>query len=592
MSDDASHSNGKVGLENGSHDALSEIPANLAPASEAPTGEVALVFTDIQGSTQLWDTVPETMKQAIIMHNNMMRRLLKKYNGYEVKTEGDAFMVAFQDVIGALKWCLEAQLELMRTKWPRELLEVEAGKEEKSEDDIVLFRGLRVRMGIHKGSPHCEPDPTHGRMDYFGPVVNRAARVAGIAEGGQIIVSRSVIEDVVNRWDELQEFDPVQAELGSFKLKGLGDAEFLTQIYPRELPRQFGTHDTTDPWFSFTSGRDINKSSKAETTQRRTSQQAPRALPLPKPEENNISWLVPSAEIRLGVKLGSGASGEMYKADWKGMKVAVKKLFRQKMDDTALEDWKTELSILSQIRHPNCILFMGAILEPGKMWIISEYMPKGSLHDVLHDTSQSLSWPQRINMSKDVARAMLYLHTYKPPIIHRDLKSHNMLVDNNFVVKVGDFGFARILASSSVMTQCGTMCWTAPEILRGKKYDEKVDLYSYGIVLWEIGTRQDPHEGVNALKLAMKVLQGERPPVPKYFPDFYTELMTACWADDPTQRPDFGEVLDKLDSISVQQLNSISRASISIKSITSKKKTPDTAASDKGNQQSSACAIL
>lgn len=158
-----------------------------------PVGLVALVFTDIRNSTALWESNPG-MQTAIRMHNQLLRRQLRAIGGYEVKTEGDAFMVSFPTVTSALLWCLTVQLELLREDWPQEILDSEEGKEIVNSRGELLYRGLSVRMGMHWGAPVCEADPITRRMDYFGPMVNRSARISAVAEGGQISASQDVID--------------------------------------------------------------------------------------------------------------------------------------------------------------------------------------------------------------------------------------------------------------------------------------------------------------------------------------------------------------------------------------------------------------
>jgi len=162
---------------------------------EPPQGQVALVFTDIVNSTFLWETNPG-MPTAIKMHHTLMRRQLRLDGGYEVKTEGDAFMVSFQTVTSALLWAFNCQIGLLQQEWPRELLEAHDGKVIYDSEGNLVQRGLRVRMGIHWGSPSCERDPITRRMDYYGPMVNRAARINASADGGQLMASQDVLNEL------------------------------------------------------------------------------------------------------------------------------------------------------------------------------------------------------------------------------------------------------------------------------------------------------------------------------------------------------------------------------------------------------------
>lgn len=198
----------------------------------APTGVVTLVFTDVQGSTTLWELYPKEMKEAMRMHNKVMRQHIRKYHGYEVKTEGDAFMVAFASPLHALRFCLGVQDGLLRMAWPVEILDHPDAAVE-SDGRNTIFRGLRVRMGIHTGKPLCERDPTTGRMDYFGPVVNRAARVSATGTGGQIVISEGSY-NIISK-NQTMRAAIVTKYLGEFWLKGLETSERLWQVLPKRL---------------------------------------------------------------------------------------------------------------------------------------------------------------------------------------------------------------------------------------------------------------------------------------------------------------------------------------------------------------------
>src|SRR5437660_4683310 len=171
--------------------------ARLQKEITPPTGQVALVFTDIKNSTFLWETIPVAMRHAIKQHNTIMRRLLRNIGGYEVKTEGDAFMVSFPTVTSALLWCLTVQVQLLEIDWPQEIIDSDDGKEVYGgRTNDLIYRGLSVRMGIHWGIPVCEIDVVTKRMDYYGPMVNRAARICNAANGGQICISYDVISEI------------------------------------------------------------------------------------------------------------------------------------------------------------------------------------------------------------------------------------------------------------------------------------------------------------------------------------------------------------------------------------------------------------
>ncbi|KAL0485900.1 adenylate cyclase [Acrasis kona] len=163
-----------------------------------PTGTMAIAFTDVQSSTSLWQEFPAEMSKALKIHNNIMRRLIKKHEGYEVKTQGDSFMVCFLNPYNALNWAVQVQNTLLDcTTWPTELI-VSSYDCRMEWDSLksVIFKGLRVRIGIHYGDAERVNDPTTNRPDYFGTTVNKAARVESCAKGGQIVVSKRLLFNI------------------------------------------------------------------------------------------------------------------------------------------------------------------------------------------------------------------------------------------------------------------------------------------------------------------------------------------------------------------------------------------------------------
>lgn len=152
-------------------------------------------------------------------------------------------------------------------------------------------------------------------------------------------------------------------------------------------------------------------------------------------------------------------------------------------------------------------------------------------------------------MASDIARGMNYLHHCSPPIIHRDLKSSNLLVDRNWTVKVADFGLSRIKHETYLTTKTGrgTPQWMAPEVLRNEAADEKSDVYSFGVVLWELVTEKIPWENLNAMQVIGAVgFMNQRLEVPKDVDPQWISLMESCWHSEPQRRPTFQQVMEKL----------------------------------------------
>ena len=180
--------------------------------------------------------------------------------------------------------------------------------------------------------------------------------------------------------------------------------------------------------------------------------------------------------------------------------------------------------------------------------IVTEFVRQGCLKDILGNRSVKLTWQQRLRMLKSAALGVNYLHSLQPCIIHRDLKPSNLLVDENWNVKIADFGFARIKEENATMTRCGTPCWTAPEIIRGEKYDERADVFSFGIIMWQALTRREPFAGRNFMGVSLDVLEGKRPQIPGDCTAEYRKMVKKCWHGVADKRPLMEDVVAFLDS--------------------------------------------
>jgi len=273
-------------------------------------------------------------------------------------------------------------------------------------------------------------------------------------------------------------------------------------------------------------------------------------------------WEVDAAELRLEEMLGTGSTADVYKASWHGTDVAVKKL---KCNSRVSQEFSRELCVLQRLRHPNLVLFMGAYMQDPPM-IVSEFCAGGTVFALLHQRPElPLPWSQRLKMVLDVAKGMNFLHWRK--VIHRDLKSLNLLLEVPLTktddiprVKVSDFGLSRVWSttggfqtkSQACMTSgAGTYHWMAPEVLDGNCYDEKVDVYSYGICLFEFLARRIPYDGsgLEPVSIAVAVSKGRRPDtscVPRSCPADLRFTMECCWAHSPACRPGFDTILETL----------------------------------------------
>ncbi|GFP99346.1 serine/threonine-protein kinase edr1 [Phtheirospermum japonicum] len=214
-------------------------------------------------------------------------------------------------------------------------------------------------------------------------------------------------------------------------------------------------------------------------------------------------------DLQIGERIGIGSYGEVYRGEWNGT-----------------------VEIMLRLRHPNVVLFMGAVTRPPNLSILTEFLPRGSLYKLLHRPNLQIDEKRRIKMALDVAKGMNYLHTSYPIIVHRDLKTPNLLVDKNWVVKVCDFGMSRLQHHTflSSKSTAGTAEWMAPEVLRNEPSNEKSDVYSFGVILWELATLLVPWKGMNSMQVVGAVgFQGRHLEIPPTVDPLVAEIINECW---------------------------------------------------------------
>ncbi|XP_026380797.1 probable serine/threonine-protein kinase SIS8 isoform X1 [Papaver somniferum] len=270
-------------------------------------------------------------------------------------------------------------------------------------------------------------------------------------------------------------------------------------------------------------------------------------------------WEIPWEDMALGERIGLGSYGEVYRGDWHGTEVAVKKFLDQDISGDALEEFRSEVRIMKRLRHPNVVLFMGAVTRAPNLSIVTEFLPRGSLYRLIHRPNSQVDERRRLRMALDVARGMNYLHSCTPVIVHRDLKSPNLLVDKNWVVKVCDFGLSRIKHNTflSSRSTAGTAEWMAPEVLRNEPSDEKCDVYSFGVILWELCTMQQPWGGMNPMQVVGAVgFQHRRLDVPDDMDPVVADIIQKCWQTNPKLRPSFAEIMAALKPLQKPITNS------------------------------------
>ncbi|KAI4984983.1 hypothetical protein ZWY2020_017613 [Hordeum vulgare] len=260
-------------------------------------------------------------------------------------------------------------------------------------------------------------------------------------------------------------------------------------------------------------------------------------------------------DLVIGEQVGQGSCGTVYHALWYGSDVAVKLFSKQEYSEEMVNTFRQEVSLMKKLRHPSIILFMGAVASQERLCIVTEFLPRGSLFQLLQKNTGKLDPRRKLNMAIDIARGMNYLHNSIPTIVHRDLKSSNLLVDKNWTVKVADFGLSRLKLETFLSTKNGkgTPQWMAPEVLRSEPSNEKSDVYSYGVVLWELVTQKIPWDTLNPIQIIAAVgFMDHRLEIPSNTDPQWASIIESCWDSDPQRRPSFQELLERLQELQKQ----------------------------------------
>lgn len=271
-------------------------------------------------------------------------------------------------------------------------------------------------------------------------------------------------------------------------------------------------------------------------------------------------WDKSFSKIVFGPRIGAGGFGEVYKCKWDNCLVAIKTLQKIEDDDphTVMAEFMVEMKLMSKLRHTNIVSFLGASITAPKLAIILEFMPGGSLYRAIHRRRRNNLGPfpmlKSLWIAFGVAQGLEYLHSQRPKIIHRDLKSPNVLLGTNVrEVKITDFGLSRLLRESQVHTRPGgTPEWMAPELLRQDPFDELSDVYSFGVILWELLMCEKPWKDDHPMQIVFKVgSRGEKleTPPPELCILPIREVIVKCFADDPKSRPTASDIVNVLRSV-------------------------------------------
>uniref|UniRef100_UPI00398F334D mitogen-activated protein kinase kinase kinase 21-like n=1 Tax=Pristiophorus japonicus TaxID=55135 RepID=UPI00398F334D len=265
------------------------------------------------------------------------------------------------------------------------------------------------------------------------------------------------------------------------------------------------------------------------------------------------------SQLSLQEIIGVGGFGKVYRGSWRGQPVAVKAARRDPDEEAGAtaESARREARLFAMLRHRNIIALRGVCLQEPNLCLVMEYAQGGPLNRAL--AGRRIPPRTLVNWAVQIARGMCYLHAEAiVPIIHRDLKSSNILllekIENddiaNKTLKITDFGLAREWHKTTKMSAAGTYAWMAPEVIKSSMFSKGSDVWSYGVLLWELLTGEVPYRGIDGLAVAYGVAVNKLTlPIPSTCPEPFTKLMEECWDQDPHVRPTFATILEQLTAI-------------------------------------------
>lgn len=532
----------------------------LSVARGAPDpmdGDVTFVAVDMVGALHLWQQDVDAAYDATTMFNSAVRRCAAKRNGYESRPSSSplhsgvgGFCFAFHYPRDAFLFACELQHELLAIEWPDSVLAIHGNHRQygNTHENVLINAGPRARIGIDVGAARMERADQSRRAIYSGPVCQNALVLTLMPNSGHILMT----ERACTHSGALQDDDCATVK----KLRVTSSSPYYEDasklgvwlIVPKGLELRL-----TDPvpWTTDDDDDDNEEDNAVDAYDYSGIRQMREMYGLDYfMSANHCRWLNDSKNIVKGGLIGGGATANVFRGKWNNSRKVAIKEFKNAIDsEKNMLKFRREMALSIQLSHPNVVIFIGTCMtDENRFCIIMELMSNGSLRDVLDAPAKhDLRWTTRLRYAIGAAQGLCYLH--EKDILHRDVKSSNILIDSESVAKISDFGFSCVRKGMRTASLCGTPAWMAPEVINREVYTEKSDVYSFGMVLWELLTTHVPFANVNMIKCTMDILDKKRPKIPKDCPDDYAKLLKKCWHHQPERRPTMNQVKNKLYDI-------------------------------------------
>jgi len=268
--------------------------------------------------------------------------------------------------------------------------------------------------------------------------------------------------------------------------------------------------------------------------------------------DKNIIEMIDFSKIQFKQSIGKGATCTVYRGVYGERDVAIKCYTPPELSRGVIRAFYGEAKLLRSFNHPNMVALIGMLISPPYFCLVFELCDRGPL-DVHLKTIANWDWSKKLHFMAQIASSVAYIHGRKPPVVHRDIKPDNFLLRHDWTPVLADFGSSRALLRPA-NTFAGTPLWMAPEVLAKKSYDVKADIFSLGVLFWQLVTGGRPHEDITTFpNLKDRVLAGDRPSMElaafDKCPEAFFKVLSDCWAHNPQARPSAQELVERLHAL-------------------------------------------